>query len=147
MKITENSQLLNTLSNDKRVAKSSDFGDILSSNIKILQNKQEMQESIDKFKKDLTKYGTYAFLAKLNEDKIEEKVAKKKAELIETFGLNDPAKAKQKEQITKLIQDMLAEYKKELMRKNQSNTLLERSQNLSGNKQMGITLASLLSGI
>ena len=48
--------------------------------------------SLSSLKKRLTEIGATGFINELNSNKIEDKIAKKKEELTELLGINDPTK-------------------------------------------------------
>ncbi|WP_169763757.1 hypothetical protein [Campylobacter mucosalis] len=146
MKITQNADILNKMVPNNATKSDVKFDDILAFNVKQLEKEQNFTQEVEQFRKNLSKFGASGYLAKLNEEKIEQKVAIKKAELMEKMGLNsENLKNPDKAELNAILEELLAEYKKELLTQAQNNTILERAQKLSNSKNS--TLASLLSEI
>ncbi|WP_169776970.1 hypothetical protein [Campylobacter mucosalis] len=146
MKITQNVDILNKMVPNNATKSDVKFDDILAFNVKQLEKEQNFTQEVEQFRKNLSKFGASGYLAKLNEEKIEQKVAIKKAELMEKMGLNsENLKNPDKAELNAILEELLAEYKKELLTQAQNNTILERAQKLSNSKNS--TLASLLSEI
>lgn len=103
---------------------------------------------LDKFKQNLINLGAAAFLSQLNQSKIEEKIAAKKEELIKTLGLDEEGlKNKGKDEILELkniLEDLLEQFKKDLLASLQNNSLLQKQQRLSSASQNGSPLSSIL---
>ncbi|WP_169752933.1 hypothetical protein [Campylobacter mucosalis] len=146
MKITQNADILNKMVPNNAAKSDVKFDDILAFNVKQLEKEQNFTQEVEQFRKNLSKFGASGYLAKLNEEKIEQKVAIKRAELMEKMGLNsENLKNPDKAELNAILEELLAEYKKELLTQAQNNTILERAQKLSNSKNS--TLASLLSEI
>ncbi|QCD45474.1 hypothetical protein [Campylobacter mucosalis] len=146
MKITQNADILNKMVPNNATKSDVKFDDILAFNVKQLEKEQNFTQEVEQFRKNLSKFGASGYLAKLNEEKIEQKVAIKRAELMEKMGLNsENLKNHDKAELNAILEELLAEYKKELLTQAQNNTILERAQKLSNSKNS--TLASLLSEI
>lgn len=147
MKIDKISQIFNENINKDSLKNSTNyiFNDILDFNLKLEKEKEEISNEIEQFKSDLRKYGPYSFLNQLNESKIEEKIARKKAELIQNMGLNDENLQKnERAELQNLLEKILSEYKKELLSSTNNNLLLERANQINNSKNSTIMLASLL---
>lgn len=146
MKITQNADILNKMVANSTAKSDVKFDDILAFNVKQLEKEQNFTQEVEQFRKNLSKFGASGYLAKLNEEKIEQKVAIKRAELMEKMGLtSEDLKNPDKAELNAILEELLAEYKKELLAQAQNNTILERAQKLSNSKNS--TLASLLSEI
>ncbi|QKF63390.1 hypothetical protein CMCT_1268 [Campylobacter mucosalis] len=129
MKITQNADILNKMVPNNAAKSDVKFDDILAFNVKQLEKEQNFTQEVEQFRKNLSKFGASGYLAKLNEEKIEQKVAIKRAELMEKMGLNsENLKNPDKAELNAILEELLAEYKKELLTQAQNNTILERAQ-------------------
>lgn len=150
MKIQEINSLISTLGNISKSAKDGDFDKELSMALS-LQNQKNSDDlrisNVDEFRSKLVEYGSYGFLNALNAQKINDQIEQKRQELKEFLTLND-VKNLTKDQIAnldKILEDMLADYKKELMARFENNSILEKAQNLSSkNGVPNFTLSDLI---
>lgn len=141
----EKTQYLSQLSgvNHSR-EKSANFDEILNKAFDEAEGKSKILSNVERFKNDLSKLGAYGYLAQLNADKIEQKVAEKRKELSELLGLNDPNKsAEEKSELNQTLNEFLNKYRKELNGV-LNNTILQRQQNLDGAVSSNVNLNSVL---
>ena len=105
----------------------------INSNFNDLSN--ALDKDIEKFRRDLTQLGAAGFVSYLNQSKIEEKIADKKEELIKILGLDEEGiKTKNESEILELkaiLEDLLAQFKRELLSSLHNNSLLEKQQKLA----------------
>lgn len=103
---------------------------------------------IDKFKRNLTNLGAAGFINQLNQAKIEEKIAAKKEELMKVLGLDEEGIASKSGgeilELRAVLDELLAQFKKELLASMQNNSLLEKQQKLSANQTPSSPLSSIL---
>ncbi|MCD8213709.1 MAG: response regulator [Campylobacter sp.] len=126
--------------------KNSSFDEILNLSLKKATNESKISNSVDEFRRKLTELGAYGYLTQLNADKIEQKIQQRKEELEELLGINDPSKTQtQKNELTKVMDTMLSEYRKELNAALTSSTLLEKQKRLAGTSSSSVNLNSVLS--
>ena len=89
--------------------------------------------------------GAAGFMNELNSNKIEEKIAQKKEELTELLSINDPTKTQdQKNELLKIMDKILSDYRKELNMALTSQTLLEKQNSLGKNTNNSVNLSSVL---
>ena len=141
----EKTQYLSQLSgvNHSR-EKSANFDEILNKALDEAEGESKILSDVERFKNDLAKLGAYGYLAQLNADKIEQKVAEKRKELSELLGLNDPNKsAEEKSELNQTLNEFLNKYRKELNGV-LNNTILQRQQNLDGAVSSNVNLNSVL---
>lgn len=141
----EKTQYLSQLSgvNPSR-EKSANFDEILNKALDGAEGESKILSDVERFKNDLAKLGAYGYLAQLNADKIEQKVAEKRKELSELLGLNDPNKsAEEKSELNQTLNEFLNKYRKELNGV-LNNTILQRQQNLDGAVSSNVNLNSVL---
>ena len=141
----EKTQYLSQLSgvNPSR-EKSANFDEILNKAFDEAKGESKILSDVERFKNDLAKLGAYGYLAQLNTDKIEQKVAEKRKELSELLGLNDPNKsAEEKSELNQTLNEFLNKYRKELNGV-LNNTILQRQQNLDGAVSSNVNLNSVL---
>ena len=141
----EKTQYLSQLSgvNPSR-EKSANFDEILNKAFDEAKGESKILSDVERFKNDLSKLGAYGYLAQLNADKIEQKVAEKRKELSELLGLNDPNKsAEEKSELNQTLNKFLNKYRKELNGV-LNNTILQRQQNLDGAVSSNVNLNSVL---
>ena len=141
----EKTQYLSQLSgvNPSR-EKSANFDEILNKALDEAEGESKILSDVERFKNDLAKLGAYGYLAQLNADKIEQKVAEKRKELSELLGLNDPNKsAEEKSELNQTLNEFLNKYRKELNGA-LNNTILQRQQNLDGVVSSNVNLNSVL---
>ena len=141
----EKTQYLSQLSgvNPSR-EKSANFDEILNKALDESEGESKILNDVERFKNDLAKLGAYGYLAQLNADKIEQKVAEKRKELSELLGLNDPNKsAEEKSELNQTLNKFLNKYRKELNGV-LNNTILQRQQNLDGAVSSNVNLNSVL---
>ncbi len=141
----EKTQYLSQLSgvNHSR-EKSANFDEILNKALDEAEGDSKILSDVERFKNDLAKLGAYGYLAQLNADKIEQKVAEKRKELSELLGLNDPNKsAEEKSELNQTLNELLNKYRKEL-NSVLNNTILQRQQNLDGAVSSNVNLNSVL---
>lgn len=141
----EKTQYLSQLSgvNPSR-EKSANFDEILNKALNEAEGESKILSDVERFKNDLAKLGAYGYLAQLNADKIEQKVAEKRKELSELLGLNDPNKsAEEKSELNQTLNEFLNKYRKELNGA-LNNTILQRQQNLDGAVSSNVNLNSVL---
>ena len=80
-----------------------------------------------------------------NDKSIEEKIAQKKEELTELLSINDPTKTQdQKNELLKIMDKILSDYRKELNMALTSQTLLEKQNSLGKNTNNSVNLSSVL---
>ncbi|MDO5045106.1 hypothetical protein [Campylobacter sp.] len=101
-----------------------------------LKSKSSLKSmDIENFRQNLTSMGALKFINYINELKIEERVEKKRAELIKTLGLDEEGiKSKTQSEIkelSSLLEEMIVKFRKELLASIQDNSLLEKQQKLS----------------
>lgn len=135
--------VFNTFSNTKPFkAKSDEFKNLLNQT-KPNTDANITQMSVEDFKEALKKYGAAGFIAKINEDIIDEKLAQKRTELEESMGLNDNSKSTdEKRELMAIIDDLMLNYEKELKAKLKENAILQKQQQLNANKSVrGLEMA------
>ncbi|MBE3606270.1 response regulator [Campylobacter sp. RM13119] len=125
--------------------KSLKFDEILNSALKNKTSKNDLSQEVEDFKQRLSELGAYGYITQLNEDKIEQKIAQKRNELIETLGINDPNKSNdQRSELLKILEEMLSEYRKQIQNSLASQSILEKQQQLAGTKYSVVNLNSVL---
>jgi hypothetical protein len=121
------------------------FDEILNLALDKIASEAKISDKLEQFKKRLTEVGATGFISELNSNKIEEKIAQKKKELMELLGINDPTKTQdQKNELLKIMDKILSDYRKELNVALTSQTLLEKQKNLSKNTNNTVNLNSVL---
>ena len=121
------------------------FDEILSLTLDKITSEAKISDKLEQFKKRLTEIGATGFMNELNSNKIEEKVAQKKEELTELLSINDPTKTQdQKNELLKIMDKILSDYRKELNMALTSQTLLEKQKSLSKNTNGSVNLSSVL---
>lgn len=87
--------------------------------------------ALEEFKRELTSMGALGFLQSYNLEKIEALMEKKKAELMESLGLSEstqpPLSAQERKSALETLDDLLADYRKELLEKMQAEDKLEKN--------------------
>lgn len=127
-----------------QVANKAEFEEVLNLALKSSPKKLVGTQDVERFKQNLSELGTAGYISTLNSQKIEDKLAQKREELTELLGLNDPNKsATEINELTKVLEKMLQDYRKELNIALNSSTLLEKQQQLSNAKNT-TNLASVL---
>lgn len=154
MKIREINSLLSVFTQTRKNSNLGDFSKELSLVSKTKDCKIHDEASVssgkfdvNKFKDELVKYGSYAFLNALNAEKINEKIEQKRAELKEILGLNDIENINDDKisQLNKILEDMLNDYKKELNERIKNNAILEKAQNINSKHNISkINLSDLI---
>ncbi|MBE2986121.1 response regulator [Campylobacter sp. RM12920] len=125
--------------------KSLKFDEILNSALENKTSKNDLSQEVEDFKQRLSELGAYGYITQLNEDKIEQKIAQKRNELIETLGINDPNKSNdQRSELLKVLEEMLSEYRKQIQNSLASQSILEKQQQLAGTKSSVVNLNSVL---
>lgn len=105
----------------------------LMDNLKSQNIEKEVQTdaAVEEFKRELSSMGAISFLQSFNLEKIEELMEKKKEELMESLGLSDktqpPLSGEERTTALKTLEDLLADYKKELLEKTQAENKLEKN--------------------
>ena len=121
------------------------FDEILSLTLDKITSEAKVSDKLEQFKKRLTEIGATGFINELNSNKIEDKIAKKKEELTELLGINDPTKTQdQKNELLKIMDKILSDYRKELNMALTSQTLLEKQKSLGKNTNGAVNLSSVL---
>lgn len=121
------------------------FDEILSLTLDKITSEAKISDKLEQFKKRLTEIGAAGFINELNSNKIEEKIAQKKEELTELLSINDPTKTQdQKNELLKIMDKILSDYRKELNMALTSQTLLEKQKSLSKNTNGSVNLSSVL---
>ena len=121
------------------------FDEILSLTLDKITSEAKISDKLEQFKKRLTEVGAAGFINELNSNKIEDKIAKKKEELTELLSINDPTKTQdQKNELLKIMDKILSDYRKELNMALTSQTLLEKQKSLSKNTNGSVNLSSVL---
>ena len=121
------------------------FDEILSLTLDKITSEAKISDKLEQFKKRLTEIGAAGFINELNSNKIEEKIAQKKEELTELLSINDPTKTQdQKNELLKIMDKILSDYRKELNMALTSQTLLEKQKSLSKNTNGSVNLGSVL---
>lgn len=121
------------------------FDEILSLTLDKITSEAKISDKLEQFKKRLTEIGAAGFINELNSNKIEDKIAKKKEELTELLSINDPTKTQdQKNELLKIMDKILSDYRKELNMALTSQTLLEKQKSLSKNTNGSVNLGSVL---
>lgn len=154
MKIQEINSLLSAFTQTRKNSNLGDFSKELSLVSKIQDHKMTNEIGVstakfdvDKFKDELVKYGSYAFLNTLNAEKINEKIEQKREELKEILGLNDAKNINDEKisQLNQILEDMLNDYKKELNDRVKNNAILEKAQNLNSKNNISkLNLSDLI---
>lgn len=87
--------------------------------------------AVEEFKQKLTSMGALGFYQSYNLEKIEALMEKKKAELMESLGLSEgtqpPLSAQERKSALETLDDLLADYRKELLEKLQAEDKLEKN--------------------
>ena len=133
-----NQTMLNSLSVKTKEASSttefeSELQRQLMDNLKSQNVEKEVQSdaAVEEFKWELSSIGALGFLQSFNLEKIEELIEKKKEELMEALGLSDktqpPLSAQERTTALQTLEDLLADYKKELLEKTQAEAKLEKN--------------------
>lgn len=136
--------LLQSGSNKTKDKKNS-FDEILSLAMDKIASDAKISDKIEQFKKRLTEIGAVGFISELNSNKIEEKIAQKKKELTELLGIDDPAKTQdQKNELLKIMDKILSDYRKELNVALANQALLEKQKNLNSKSSSSVNLSSVL---
>ena len=121
------------------------FDEILSLTLDKITSEAKVSDKLEQFKKRLTEVGAAGFINELNSNKIEEKIAQKKEELTELLSINDPTKTQdQKNELLKIMDKILSDYRKELNMALTSQTLLEKQKSLGKNTNGSVNLSSVL---
>ena len=121
------------------------FDEILSLTLDKITSEAKISDKLEQFKKRLTEIGAAGFINELNSNKIEDKIAKKIEELTELLSINDPTKTQdQKNELLKIMDKILSDYRKELNMALTSQTLLEKQKSLSKNTNGSVKLGSVL---
>ena len=121
------------------------FDEILSLTLDKITSEAKISDKLEQFKKRLTEIGAAGFINELNSNKIEDKIAKKKEELTELLSINDPTKTQdQKNELLKIMDKILSDYRKELNMALTSQTLLEKQKSLGKNTNGSVNLSSVL---
>ena len=121
------------------------FDEILSLTLDKITSEAKISDKLEQFKKRLTEIGAAGFINELNSNKIEDKIAKKKEELTELLSINDLTKTQdQKNELLKIMDKILSDYRKELNMALTSQTLLEKQKSLSKNTNGSVNLSSVL---
>lgn len=96
---------------------------------------QKTDSEVEQFLKELSEKGAAAFLQKLNNEKIEKMIEKKRAELEEKYGLNanPPLEGEAKKDAIEALNKELEEYIKELHDKLNKKAKLEKTKKLTLN--------------
>ncbi|WP_149713048.1 response regulator [Campylobacter concisus] len=125
--------------------KNNSFDEILSLTLDKITSEAKVSDKLEQFKKRLTEIGAAGFINELNSNKIEEKIAQKKEELTELLSINDPTKTQdQKNELLKIMDKILSDYRKELNMALTSQTLLEKQNSLGKNTNNSVNLSSVL---
>ena len=125
--------------------KKNSFDEILSLAMDKIASDAKISDKIEQFKKRLTEIGAVGFISELNSNKIEEKIAQKKKELTELLGIDDPTKTQdQKNELLKIMDKILSDYRKELNVALANQTLLEKQKNLNSKSSSSVNLSSVL---
>ncbi|QPH86544.1 response regulator [Campylobacter concisus] len=125
--------------------KKNSFDEILSLAMDKIASDAKISDKIEQFKKRLTEIGAVGFISELNSNKIEEKIAQKKKELTELLGIDDPAKTQdQKNELLKIMDKILSDYRKELNIALANQALLEKQKNLNSKNSSSVNLSSVL---
>lgn len=125
--------------------KKNSFDEILSLTLDKITSETKVSDKLEQFKKRLTEIGAAGFINELNSNKIEEKIAQKKEELTELLSINDPTKTQdQKNELLKIMDKILSDYRKELNMALTSQTLLEKQNSLGKNTNNSVNLSSVL---
>lgn len=125
--------------------KKNSFDEILSLAMDKIASDAKISDKIEQFKKRLTEIGAVGFISELNSNKIEEKIAQKKKELTELLGIDDPVKTQdQKNELLKIMDKILGDYRKELNVALANQALLEKQKNLNSKNSSSVNLSSVL---
>ncbi|WP_107770188.1 response regulator [Campylobacter concisus] len=125
--------------------KKNSFDEILSLAMDKIASDAKISDKIEQFKKRLTEIGAVGFISELNSNKIEEKIAQKKKELTELLGIDDPTKTQdQKNELLKIMDKILSDYRKELNVALANQALLEKQKNLNSKNSSSVNLSSVL---
>ena len=125
--------------------KKNSFDEILSLAMDKIASDAKISDKIEQFKKRLTEIGAVGFISEINSNKIEEKIAQKKKELTELLGIDDPAKTQdQKNELLKIMDKILSDYRKELNVALANQALLEKQKNLNSKSSSSVNLSSVL---
>ncbi|WP_107776486.1 response regulator [Campylobacter concisus] len=125
--------------------KKNSFDEILSLAMDKIASDAKISDKVEQFKKRLTEIGAVGFISELNSNKIEEKIAQKKKELTELLGIDDPTKTQdQKNELLKIMDKILSDYRKELNVALANQTLLEKQKNLNSKSSSSVNLSSVL---
>ncbi|WP_069637943.1 hypothetical protein [Campylobacter pinnipediorum] len=143
MKVQNN--ILN-ISDNKSPIKSSkeNFNHILNNikpEIQANSDKNFTKMSVDDFRKSLVKYGASGFMIKMQTDWIDAKIEEKRAELELNLGLHDNSKTdKEKSEIAQIIENILKDYKQELIKKIKQKIEQEKIQSESQIQKNSLTM-------
>jgi len=125
--------------------KKNSFDEILSLTLDKITSEAKVSDKLEQFKKRLTEIGATGFINELNSNKIEDKIAKKKEELTELLSINDPTKTQdQKNELLKIMDKILSDYRKELNVALANQALLEKQKNLNSKNSSSVNLSSVL---
>jgi len=125
--------------------KKNSFDEILSLAMDKIASDAKISDKVEQFKKRLTEIGAVGFISELNSNKIEEKIAQKKKELTELLGIDDPTKTQdQKNELLKIMDKILSDYRKELNVALANQALLEKQKNLNSKSSSSVNLSSVL---
>lgn len=125
--------------------KKNSFDEILSLAMDKIASDAKISDKVEQFKKRLTEIGAVGFISELNSNKIEEKISQKKKELTELLGIDDPAKTRdQKNELLKIMDKILSDYRKELNVALANQALLEKQKNLNSKSSSSVNLSSVL---
>jgi len=87
--------------------------------------------ALESFKRELSSMGALGFLQSYNLEKIETMMEKKKAELMESLGLSEntqpPLLAQERKTALETLDDLMADYRKELLEKMQAEDKIEKN--------------------
>lgn len=104
--------------------------------IENLQSQTKVEEiqsdaALEEFKQKLSSMGALGFLQSYNFEKIEALMEKKKAELMESLGLSEgtqpPLLAQERKSALETLDNLLADYRKELLEKMQAEDKIEKN--------------------
>ncbi|MBR8464810.1 response regulator [Campylobacter sp. faydin G-140] len=130
---------------DKAKERSDSFEHILNLSLDKAVASSSGTSDVEEFKQKLSELGAYGYLSQLNLDKIDEKIEQKKEELTELLGLNDPSKSTdERTELSKILEKLVADYRKELQSSLSNNSLLEKQQKLARTSSSNVNLGSIL---
>ena len=134
-----NKTMLNTLNSTTSTASSktaefeAELQRQLIDNLQSQKTEETVQSdaAVEEFKRELTSMGALGFLQSYNMEKIEALMEKKKAELMESLGLSEntqpPLSTQERKTALETLDDLLADYRKELLEKMQAEDKLEKN--------------------